>query len=31
MRRSVRGPSNQVLKRTAVGSGVPLSIGSVAV
>lgn len=26
-RRSVRGPSHQVLKRTAAGSGVPLSIG----
>jgi hypothetical protein len=27
VRDSVRGSSNQVLKRTAAGSGVPLSIG----
>jgi hypothetical protein len=30
MRCSVRGPSNQVLKRTAADSGVPLSIGPAA-
>jgi hypothetical protein len=30
VRDSVRGSSNQVLKRPAAGAGVPLSIGSAA-